>query len=155
MMPYLTRHVIAWERIAALGRAMSQACGAVVTFTGVVRPDHDGARTVASLDYEAYDAMAERELDRLVLDAQARWPLTAVSLEHRIGAVEVGQISVAVVVAAPHRADAYAASRFLMDELKRVVPIWKRTRYDDGTSAWASCTHEHEADALGAMHACV
>ena len=153
-MPYLTRDVIAWERIAALGRAMNiDACGAVVTFTGIVRPDRDGARTVAALDYEAYDAMAEHQLHRLVLEAQMRWPLAAVALEHRIGPVEVGQISVVVVVAAPHRADAYAASMFLMDELKRVVPIWKRTRYDDGTSAWASCAHE--ADAMGAMHACV
>ena len=151
-MPYLTRHDIAWERIAALGRAMSAGTrGAVVTFAGVVRPDHDGARTVVALDYEAYDAMAERQLDRLVLEAQARWPLAAAALEHRIGPVEAGQIGVVVVVAAPHRADAYAASMFLMDELKRVVPIWKRTRYDDGTSDWAPCAHE--ADLMGATHA--
>ncbi len=151
-MPYLTRHIIAWERVAALGRGTTpRACGAVVTFVGVVRPDDDGGRTVVALDYEAYDAMAEDQIDRLVTEAQDRWPLDAVELEHRVGPVEVGQISVVIVVAAQHRADAYAASMFLMDEIKRVVPIWKHTRYDDGTSEWAMCASA--MDPLGAMHA--
>ena len=148
-MPYLTRHHIPWDRVAALSRAAtSRACGAVVTFVGVVRPDDDGGRTVTALDYAAYEAMAESEIDRLVTETLDHWRIDAVELEHRIGEVGVGQISVAIVVAAPHRADAYAASRFVIDELKHRVPIWKRTRYDDGTSAWAACASE-----TGAMHA--
>ncbi len=151
-MSHLTHHIIPWERVAALGRGASpRACGAVVTFVGVVRPDNDGGRTVVALDYEAYDAMAENQIERLVIEAQHRWVLDAVEIEHRIGRIEVGHIGVAIVVAAKHRADAYAASMFLMDEIKRIVPIWKRTRYDNGTSEWAACVSD--MDSVGAVHA--
>jgi molybdopterin synthase catalytic subunit len=98
--------------------------GAVVTFSGVVRPT-EGDRTIARLDYEHYEEMATREMDKLVDEAARRWPLHRVGLEHRVGAVGAGESSVLVVVGAGHRAEAFEAARFLIDELKKSVPIWK------------------------------
>ena len=115
---------------------------------GVVRPDARPGRTVRALDYDAYPLMAERQLDQLVDMAKTRWPLDAVHLQHRLGVVEVGQISVVVVVAAPHRAEAYAASQFLIEQLKHRVPIWKRELYDDGTSQWVPCPSEVPDDRI-------
>lgn len=154
----LTTAPISWDRVAYLQRlAAPHVCGAVVTFAGVVRPDQHGSRQVTALFYEAYVEMAERCIDRLISDAQARWLLQAVKIEHRLGLVEVDQISVVVAVVAHHRAQAYAASQFLIERIKHDVPIWKREQYDDGTSRWVTCTTEilDASDPLGASHALV
>ena len=139
-MRYLTTMPIVWEELASFEACTGIRAGAVVTFAGLVRADQHGGRTVAALDYEAYPDMAERQFERLVAEAQVRWPLEAVSIRHRVGVVETGQISVAVMVAAPHRAEAYAASQFLVEGIKREVPIWKHECYDD-------------AEVTGALHA--
>ena len=142
-MGYLTSAPIVWDRVASLERlAVPRGCGAVVTFVGVVRADRDGRRAVKALCYEAYAEMAEPLLHRLVGEARTRWTLDGVQLQHRLGLVEAGQLSVVVVVAAQHRAQAYAASQFLIERIKRDVPIWKREQYDDGTSQWTTSTPE-------------
>ena len=133
---YLTTHPIAW-RAAALQRFTRPAhAGAAVTFMGIVRPDpHDG-RQVAALWYDAYAAMAEATLERLVEAVRHRHGADVVVLRHRLGRVPVGAISLLAVVAATHRAEAYQASQQLLEGIKQDVPIWKRAQYTDGTSAW-------------------
>lgn len=100
-------------------------CGAVVTFLGTVR-DLTGDEVTVALEYEAYPPMAERQMDGIETDVRARWAVGEVALVHRLGRLEVGEISVAVAVSAPHRADAFNACRHAIDRLKEVVPIWKR-----------------------------
>jgi molybdopterin synthase catalytic subunit len=98
--------------------------GALVTFSGIVRETEAG-RAITHLDYEHYAGMAERELERLVAAARKRWPLRGCAVFHRTGPVAVGEASVIVAVSAGHRAEAFEAARFLIDELKKSVPIWK------------------------------
>jgi molybdopterin synthase catalytic subunit len=100
-------------------------CGAVTTFLGTVR-DLTGDEVTVALEYEAYPPMAERKMQEIADDVRARWPVGAVSLVHRLGRLPVGEISVAVAVSAPHRADAFAACRHAIDRLKEVVPVWKK-----------------------------
>lgn len=113
----------------------SPSAGAVVLFLGTVRELTDGRRTVA-LDYDAYPEMAEQKLRDLESQARDRWPIEQVSLVHRLGRLELGEISVAVAVSSPHRHQAFDAARFLIDELKAWVPIWKKENWDDGTTEW-------------------
>ena len=142
-MRYLTTASISWDRVAYLGRlAASHGCGALVTFVGIVRGDWQGSRQVLALFYDAYAEMAERQVERLVAEARAHWSLEMAVVQHRLGLVEAGGISVIVVVAAQHRAEAYAASQFLIERIKHEVPIWKREQYDDGTSQWITGTPE-------------
>lgn len=145
-MPFLTEQPISLEDIIPIqeGTAPSGA-GAVVTFLGIVRPDRQGDRKVRALTYQAYVEMAELQMTRLVAEARAQWPLEAVQVRHRLGLVEVGKVSVAIVVAARHRAQAYAASRFLIEGIKRKTPLWKREHYEDGTSQWAACPESRHA----------
>ena len=108
--------------------------GAVCLFVGVVRNQNRG-RTVLHLEYEAYEDMALPLMIEIAAEARRRWPVTAVRLVHRLGRLEIGDASVAVAVASPHRAEAFAAGRYLIDTLKATVPIWKKEYYADG-SAW-------------------
>ena len=135
----LTSAPIGWDRVGDLQRwAAHEGCGAVVSFVGVARPDHHAGRRVYALFYDAYIEMAERMIERLAAEARAQWSLRAVKIQHRLGLVPAGQISVVVVVAAQHRAIAYAASQFLIDRIKHEVPIWKQEQYDDGASQWVT-----------------
>ena len=109
-----------------------------MTFTGVVR-DHHAGRRVVSLDYSAYGAMAEQVCAAIVAAAEQRWA-ASVAVRHRLGELRVGDIAVVVVVAADHRGVAFDACRWVIDELKGRVPIWKRERYSDGTGAWVDPT---------------
>jgi len=155
-MRHLTTAAITWDRVVYLNRwAPRNGCGAAVTFVGVVRADRNGRQVVRALFYEAYPEMAEPLIHRLVNEAKTRWSLEGAQVQHRLGVVEVGQISVVVVVAAQHRAQAYVASQFLIERIKHDVPIWKREQYDDGTSQWIVGTPElfDVADPLGADHA--
>lgn len=124
--------------VAALGN------GATVLFVGTVRDVNDG-RAVSGIEYAAYGPMAERELGAIVAEAAARYETPAVVVEHRLGALALGEASVVIAVAHPHRARAYAASRFVIEELKRRVPIWKREAYADGTREWVDPTARVEA----------
>lgn len=110
------------------------ADGAVVTFVGLVRDNHAGRRVVA-LEYEAYPELAERELRALGEAVAAQYGLHGIGIRHRTGRLAVGEISVVIAVAAPHRAAAFAACADALERLKATVPVWKKEWYDDG-SAW-------------------
>ncbi len=113
----------------------SPRSGAVVLFLGTVREFTCGKQT-AALDYEGYPAMAEAQLAALEAEARRKWPLDEVAIVHRLGHLELGDISVAVAVSSPHRRDAFEAGQFLIDELKIRVPIWKKENWSDGTTEW-------------------
>jgi len=115
------------------GAVATPADGAVATFTGIVRDNQDG-RTVRYLEYEAHEVMAPQVLAGLVDQARARWPIGRVEIRHRLGRLEIGDISVAIAVAAPHRAEAIEACHWLIDTLKAEVPIFKKEHYADGES---------------------
>jgi molybdopterin synthase catalytic subunit len=110
-------------------------CGAQSIFVGTTRETTDG-RVTKHLSYEAYQPMAESQLHQLAVDAAERWPLRRVIIHHRLGTVEVGQASVIVGVASPHRRAAIEAIPWMMDRLKQDVPIWKRETFGDGASQW-------------------
>lgn len=122
--------------VAALRRRLEDAhCGAVVAFDGVVR-DHHGGRAVSELHYEAYAEMAEREGQAIVEQALQQFAVRRIVAEHRIGLLAIGDIAVYVGVASAHRDAAFAACRFVIDELKSRVPIWKHEHYADGAAEW-------------------
>ncbi|MCC6234287.1 MAG: molybdenum cofactor biosynthesis protein MoaE [Verrucomicrobiales bacterium] len=111
----------------AASRVESSTSGAVITFLGVVRGSEAG-QPIAALDYEAFEPMARHQFEKLFQTMETRWPsLESTRLVHRYGIVPAGQPSLWVEVTAPHRGDAFAACQWLIDEMKRVVPIWKRT----------------------------
>ena len=113
--------------------------GAVLLFLGAVRQVNDG-RGVTGIDYAAYEAMAQRELDAIVVEASERFETPDVAVQHRLGELGVEDVSVAIAVGHPHRDAAYAVSRFVIEELKRRVPIWKREHYADGAREWVDPT---------------
>jgi len=104
---------------------MSQGMGAVVYFLGVVRGTEGDAKIVA-IEYEAFQRMAEHQFQLLFDQVEKRWPIESVRLVHRLGVVKVNEPSLWVEVVAPHRGEAFAACQWLIDEMKRVVPIWKK-----------------------------
>ena len=119
----------------ALVRALdTTGIGAVTTFIGLVR-DHNLGRRVLHLEYEAYEALAVRGLDVIVTEAAAQWPTVRLAIHHRIGRLEIGDASVAIAAASPHRGDAFAASRYAIERIKQIVPIWKH-EYFEGGDVW-------------------
>lgn len=121
--PRQVEHAVAWP-----------GAGAVLTFVGVARDDFEGRRVLA-LEYEAYAEMAVPVMEAIRAEAEARWPGVRVAMVHRTGRLEIGEASVVISVAAPHRAEAYEASRYAIDALKARVPVWKKEIYADG-AAW-------------------
>ena len=111
------------------------ADGAAVIFEGVVRNNTRG-RSTLYLDYEAYEAMALKQMESLAAEARDRFAVRGVSITHRLGRLEIGETSVLIVVAAAHRAAAFEACRWLIDTLKKTVPIWKKEYFEDG-AVWA------------------
>lgn len=120
------------ETVAQLKRGED---GAALTFEGIVRNQTRGRKTLY-LDYEAYELMAEKELESLATEALRRFEIRDVALVHRLGRLEIGETSVLVAVASAHRAAAFEACRWLIDTLKRTVPIWKKEYFEDG-AVWA------------------
>lgn len=110
--------------------------GATVLFLGTVRDHSPGKQGVTHLDYEVYAEQVEIKIAEIVSEAASRWPILSVAVEHRSGRVEVGESSVAVAVACAHRADAFSAARFIIDELKQRAPIWKKEFWPGG-SEWS------------------
>jgi molybdopterin synthase catalytic subunit len=108
--------------------------GAVATFLGLVR-DHNQGRRVLHLVYESYDALAERALGRIIDEAREQWPSTVLAIHHRTGKLLIGEASVAIAAASPHRADAFAACRYAIERVKQIVPIWKH-EYFEGGDVW-------------------
>lgn len=123
------------DACALLSECTSSSDGAAILFVGVVR-DHNDGKAVGHLDYKAYPEMAGRVLRQIVSEARQRWETGDMAVVHRIGRLQIGEPSVAIAVAAPHRGDAYDASRYIIEELKKRVPIWKREGYLDGDSEW-------------------
>ncbi len=120
---------------AALAKLKHPADGAAVVFEGVVRNNTRGRRTLY-LIYEAYEEMAQKQMDALIEQALQQFPIRAVSIVHRLGRLEIGETSVLIAVASAHRAAAFDACRWLIDTLKRIVPIWKKEHFEDG-AIWA------------------
>jgi molybdopterin synthase catalytic subunit len=111
------------------------AHGAILLFLGVVREVNDG-RGVTGIEYSAYEAMAQRELEAIAVEAAARFGSSSIAIVHRLGELGLQEASVGIAVAHAHRDEAYALSRWIIEELKRRVPIWKREHYLDGTREW-------------------
>jgi molybdopterin synthase catalytic subunit len=105
--------------------------GAVASFVGLVR-DHNAGRQVLWLDYEAYAPLALKAFDRIAEEAAARWPDARVIIHHRIGRVPIGQASVVIAAASPHRAEAFAACRYAIERIKQIAPIWKHEHFAGG-----------------------
>mgnify|MGYP002652084107 FL=1 len=122
--------------VAALGAGLRDPrAGGFTTFEGWVR-DHHAGRAVDGLDYEAYGALAEREGERIVAEAMARFDVLAACCAHRVGALAIGDLAVWVGVSAAHRGAAFDACRYIIDEVKQRVPIWKREHYREGDADW-------------------
>jgi molybdopterin synthase catalytic subunit len=133
------------------GRVADPSCGAVVVFSGTVRDSHRG-RPVERITYSAYRAMAQTRLREIASRLERRYPGTRVAIVHRLGDLSVGEPSVVIAVASPHREAAYAANREALERLKTEVPIWKREHYADGESRWREeepLARDEEAPALG------
>jgi molybdopterin synthase catalytic subunit len=110
-------------------------CGAVSLFLGIVREENDG-RAVTGIDYSAYEKMALKEMRDIASEAARRFVVSRITLVHRLGTLAVGDVSIGIAVAHPHRAPAIAATGYIIEEVKKRVPIWKRERYVDGTREW-------------------
>ena len=133
MMSYLTRSPISLDVLLAEVSAPER--GGTCVFLGTVRsgPEEQG---VTAIEYSAYEAMVEAEFGRLLADAEARWPDTRIAVRHRLGVIPSGEASIAIAAAAPHRAEAFAACRFVIEEVKRRIPVWKKELRLDGTETW-------------------
>ena len=127
------------EPAALVAEVARTSNGAAILFVGTVRDVNDG-RAVTGIQYAAYEAMAERELDAIVRGAAERWQMPDIVVEHRIGTLGLGDISVAIACAHPRRAQTFEAARWIIEELKHRVPIWKLEHYVDGTRQWVDPT---------------
>jgi molybdopterin synthase catalytic subunit len=116
---------------ALIASVSQEGDGAVVTFAGLVR-NHNMDRRVLFLEYEGYEPLALKALELIVREAQEAWPDTRVAVHHRLGRLEIGEASVAIAAASPHRANAYAACRYTIERVKQIVPIWKREHFEGG-----------------------
>jgi molybdopterin synthase catalytic subunit len=127
--------------VATLARSvMRESDGACVTFEGAVRNHHQG-KAVVSIFYDAYRPMAEKELGLIVNALRTEFPDVAIALQHRLGELMVGDVSIAIACSSPHRAEAFTACRQLIDRIKQTVPIWKKERGPDGEEWVGWCHH--------------
>ena len=127
--------------------AVRPGCGAVVMFTGTVRDHAEGRAGVTALEYEAYEEEAEGRLAAVAAETRARWPeLGRVAVLHRLGRLGLGEVSVLVVVSAPHRPEAFAAAAFAIDTVKATVPIWKKETWEGGAD-WGTGARDLPAGA--------
>jgi molybdopterin synthase catalytic subunit len=126
---------LAADRLAAAlerdARDVGEGCGALCSFVGIVRATHRGRR-VKHLEYEAYAALAIKAFALIAGELEAIWPAARLALHHRIGRLEIGEASVAIVTAAPHRAEAFQACRYAIERVKQIAPVWKREFFEDG-----------------------
>ena len=118
--------------VTAVSTIVSSAdCGAVATFVGLVR-NENGGRRVLWLEYEAYEPLAVKAFARIDEEAGERWPSIGLAIHHRIGRLEIGDASVVIAAASPHRAEAFAACRYAIERIKQIAPIWKHEHFDGG-----------------------
>jgi molybdopterin synthase catalytic subunit len=128
------------DTASVLANVEDPTCGGLVLFEGRVRNHHLG-RDVLRLEYEAYQRLAQSEGVAILEEAKARFEIHAAACTHRIGVLEIGDIAVVVAVSSAHRDAAFDACRYIIDELKVRVPIWKRETYADGRVEWTGCEH--------------
>jgi molybdopterin synthase catalytic subunit len=143
----ITTKPLEYEAIAA--SVAGSGDGAVATFAGLVR-DHNQGRRVLFLEYEAYEALAVKALERIVAEAHDAWPGTRLAIHHRIGRLEIGEASVAIAAASAHRAHAFAACRYAIERVKQIAPIWKREHFDGGEVWLEGATADPEDEAARA-----
>ncbi|MFT2010680.1 molybdenum cofactor biosynthesis protein MoaE [Pontibacter sp. 13R65] len=129
--------------VGLLAAAHHPKAGAIVLFSGEVR-DNNLGRDVAFLDYEAHESMAAKMIAAIVEEAKQKWPLNIAVAQHRTGKVAVGESAVVVITASPHRSEAYAANRYIIDRVKHEVPIWKCEYFTDGTKKWGGNCNCHD-----------
>ena len=129
-MTHLTQSAISLDSL--LAEVQSPERGGACVFLGTVRNDDD----VTAIEYSAYDDMANAEIERMLAETRERWPEARVALQHRLGPIPAGEASIAIAAAAPHRADAFAACRYMIEEVKQRLPIWKKEIHADGTATW-------------------
>lgn len=121
---------------AVLDAVSTPAAGGIDVFIGTTR-EHSEGRAVTSLEYEAYEPMALRKMEQIEIQARKQWALEKVAIVHRLGRVPLGEASVVIAVSSAHRKEAFEACRFVIDSLKKEVPIWKRECFADGTAEWS------------------
>ena len=121
-----------------LAEVQSPERGGTCVFLGTVRNDAG----VTSIDYSAYESMAVEEIERILSEARERWPRSRVMLQHRLGVIPVGEASIAIAAAAPHRDEAFAACRYAIEEVKKRLPVWKKELRGDGSEQWVEA-HDH------------
>lgn len=123
----------------ALALVGDEGHGAAVLFLGMVRNEADG-RTVSGMTYDAYEEMAAAVLGAIADEASERWGTDRMAVLHRVGELSVGEVSVAIAVSSCHRAEAFEASRYIIEEIKHRLPVWKKERYAGGDEAWVAGT---------------
>ncbi|MYH49387.1 MAG: molybdenum cofactor biosynthesis protein MoaE [Gammaproteobacteria bacterium] len=138
-MPYAEITADPLDPARLLARVGSPEDGAVLLFLGTVRNHADG-RSVSGMQYEGYQEMALEVLRRIAEEASERFSTPNLAVTHRLGALEIGEVSVVVAVSSPHRAEAYGASRYVMEEIKRRLPVWKKEFYVEGAAEWVRGT---------------
>jgi len=146
-MLHLTRQPIDVGRLLAAVAGSER--GGTACFIGTVR-DHQDGRSVVRLEYSAYEPMAEQECAAIVAEAVARWPVR-VALEHRLGELAIGDAAVVVIASSAHRAPAFEACRYVIEEAKRRVPVWKKEHFADGVIEWVDPTRPASAAAAPAQ----
>ncbi len=127
-----------------INEVSSPQYGAISVFVGTVREVNEG-RTVSAIEYSAYKSMASAELERILDEAEVRFAVSALIVEHRIGLLGLGDVSVAIAAAHAHRAPALDCTRYVIEEIKKRVPIWKKEHYADGTREWVDPTRATQA----------
>src|SRR5471030_1016844 len=145
----LTDQAIDIEKLKAA--ICDQRAGALLTFEGVVR-NHNEGKSVEALSYEAYEPLARAEAERIFAEVAERFNVIKLVLVHRVGLLQISDVAVFVGVSAAHRDQAYLASRYIIDETKKRLPIWKKEHYTDASSAWVNCHHHEHSDSSSAMN---
>ena len=133
---------------AFLSQKQDESCGASVSFVGTVRNHHEG-KPVRRLYYECYTAMANKQIGLIVDRIKKDWGVHNIRLLHRVGRLEVGDVAIVIEVQSEHREEAFEASRAVLEEVKKKVPIWKKEFYTSGSSEWVLCSHVGVSLGLG------
>ena len=146
----ITSEPVSADRLAAdlelAQRYSGEGCGGICTFAGIVRATHQGRR-VRHLEYEAFEPLAMKVLDRISAEIATEWPGTAVAIHHRTGRLLVGEASVAIAAVSAHRTAAFQACRYAIERVKQVLPVWKHEFFEDGDAWVEGATADIEDDA--------
>lgn len=138
-MELITNQAIDSVRLEA--ELVDPSCGGVVTFTGKVRNHHQG-RQVEKLIYEAFEPMVVQVIQRLLSEAQEKFPIKNIKVVHRVGELKIGEVAVWVGVESAHRGEAFQACEWMINQIKKQAPIWKKEFYVQGEPEWIRCHHE-------------